>query len=111
MKEVQPRLLVQHVAMHRCHVDAVCPQCLDNGIYLLTDENKIASNGSLACTGRLEVDRGGYTHRSDRRNLYSAFHDRVAARHAKLVNAAIRLALDANELVELRGVEINRGRR
>src|SRR6476619_1294046 len=55
VKEVQPWLLVQHVAMDGGHLDATCPQCLDDGIYLITDKNKIAGNGSLAAAGRLEI--------------------------------------------------------
>src|SRR5882757_1003485 len=35
MKEEQPRLLVQHVAVDCGHVDAVRPQCLDDGIYFI----------------------------------------------------------------------------
>src|SRR6185295_9637827 len=56
---------------------------------------------------RLEIDGRGKPHRSGRRNLRSILSDRVTARDAELVDAAIGLALDADDLVKLGGVEID----
>jgi hypothetical protein len=42
--------------------------------------------------------------------LHAAFTDRITARYGELVDAAIVLALDADDLVELRRVEIDRWR-
>jgi hypothetical protein len=43
--------------------------------------------------------------------VHSAFGDRIAARHAELIDAAVRLPLGADDLIELGGVEIDRGLR
>ena len=43
--------------------------------------------------------------------LHAAFGDRIPARHCQLVDAAVGLSLDADDLVDLRGVEIDRRRR
>src|SRR4051794_37135768 len=48
MQEEQPRLLVQHVAVDRGHVDAVRPQGLNNGIDFVIGQNEVAGDGSLA---------------------------------------------------------------
>ena len=69
MQEVQPWLLVQHVAMDGGHVDAACPQCLDHGIHFVPDQNEITGNGGFPPAGRLEVDRGRYAHRACRSNF------------------------------------------
>src|SRR6266446_7003849 len=92
MKEEQPWLLVQHVAVDCRHVDAIRPQSRDHRVHFIARKHEIASNCSLAAAGRLEVDRRGYAHRSHRRNLHAAFHDRVAAWHSKLINAAVGFA-------------------
>jgi hypothetical protein len=42
--------------------------------------------------------------------LHSVLGDRVTARHAELVNAAVGLTFDADDLVELSSVEIDGGR-
>ena len=49
--------------------------------------------------------------RAGGRELHSVLGDRIAARHRELVDAAIGLSLDADDLIELGGVEIDRGRR
>ena len=43
-------------------------------------------------------------------HLQPHLHDRVAARHAKLVDAAARRTLDADDLVELGRIQIDSGR-
>jgi len=60
MKEEQSRLLVQHVAVDRRHVDAIRPQRLDHGIHFVIGQNEISGDGGLAAAGRLEVDGDGY---------------------------------------------------
>src|SRR5439155_13903664 len=109
MKEEQPRLLVQHVAMNGRHLDAVRPQGIDNGVHLTAGKNKIPGDRRLAAAGRLKVDCCRDTHRPHGGNLHSALGDWVAAWDAKLINATVGLAFDTNDLVELRGVEIDRG--
>src|SRR5713226_5007505 len=109
MQEEQSWLFVQHVAVDRRHVDAVRPQRLDHWIHFIAGKNKISGDGCLAVTVRLETDSIRHAHRSHRRNLHSALHDRVAAWDPKLVNATVRLALDADDLIKLRRVEIDSG--
>ena len=48
VEEEQPRLLVQHVAVHGGYVDAVCTQCSDHRIHLVTGEDEISGDGGLA---------------------------------------------------------------
>src|SRR5258707_1363067 len=107
MKEEQRRLLVQHVAVDRGHVDAVRPQRLYDGIYFVARKHEITSDSRLAAACRLEVNRYGHAHRSNRRNLYSAFHDRIAPRHVELIDPAVRLSFGADELIELGYVRVN----
>ena len=49
-----------------------------------------------------------YAHRSDGSELHPALGDRIAAGNAELVDAAVVLSLGADDLVELRGIEIDR---
>ena len=85
-------------------------QRLDHRIDLVAGQHEVAGDGGLAAAGRLEVDRGRDAHRAGRRDLHPVLGDRVAARHAELIDAAIGLPFDADDLVELGGVEIDRGR-
>src|SRR5450759_1791491 len=109
MKEEQSRLLVEHVAMDGGHVDAVRPQRLDDWIHLIAGKNEISGDSRLATTGRLEVNCNRHAHWPDWAHLHSAFHDRIATRHVELIDAAVGLSFGANQLVELRSVEIDRG--
>ena len=43
--------------------------------------------------------------------MHAAFGDRVAPRHGELIDATIGLPLEADDLIELRGVEIDRWHR
>jgi len=61
----------------------------------------------MTAAGRLETDRSRHAQRADWRQHHAAFGDRVAPRHGELIDAAIGLAFDANDLVELRSVEID----
>src|SRR6266481_2361459 len=47
MQEEESRLLVQHVAVDRSHVDAVRPQRLDHGIHFVIGENEVTGNRAL----------------------------------------------------------------
>jgi hypothetical protein len=48
--------------------------------------------------------------KAGRRELHSVLGDGIAAGHRELVDAAIGLAFDADDLIELGGVEIDRRR-
>src|SRR5882762_10349147 len=89
------------MAVDRGDIDPIRPQRRDHRVHFIARKHEIASNCGLAAAGRLEVDRGGYAHRTHRRNLHAAFHDRVAAWHSKLINAAVRLALAAAGRLEV----------
>src|SRR3954452_3714929 len=60
MHEDEPRLLVEHVAVDRRHLDAIGAQLLDHRIDLLASEHEVAGDRRLAAAGRLEIDRGRY---------------------------------------------------
>src|SRR5206468_5989283 len=107
MAEEQAWLLIEHVAMKRGHLDAVGPQGIDHWIDLVSSEDEVTGDRCLAATGGLEVDGLRDPHRTDRREFHAAFADGIAARHSELVDAAIVLTLDANDLVELRRVEVD----
>src|SRR6267142_6124301 len=94
--------------MDRRNFDAIRPQRRDHGIHFVTGKNEVSGNRRLTATSRLEIDRDRHPHRSHRSNLHSAFQDRIAPRHIELVDATVRLALAADELVELRCVEVDR---
>src|SRR5437879_1893342 len=109
MKEEQPWLFVEHVAMNRCDIDPVGSQRPDHWIDLVPCQHEVASNCRFTATGRLEIDGLRHPHRPDGADFHSAFADWIAARHGELINAAIVLSPRAEDLVELRGIEIDRG--
>ena len=84
-------------------------QGADQRIDLVSRDQKVAGDRGLAAPGGLEVDGVGAAQRSG--DLQPHFDDRVAPRHAELVDAAIRGAFDADDLIEFCGIEIDRGRR
>ena len=45
----------------------------------------------------------------DRCNWHASFRDRIAAWHRELIDTAVRLTLDTDDLIKLRGVEIDGG--
>src|SRR3984893_13286272 len=55
--EEKPRLLVEHVAMKRRHLDAVRTQSLDDRGHFFAGQHEIARYRSLAAADRLEADR------------------------------------------------------
>src|SRR5882757_9803304 len=107
MEEEQPRLFVQHVAVDGGYVDAVCSQCFDYRIHLVAGENEIPGDSCLAATGGLKTDGYRHAHRPDRADLHAIFRDWVTARHGELIDTAVRLSFDADDLIQLRGVEID----
>jgi hypothetical protein len=109
--EDETGLLGEHVAVDRRHLDAVLPQRLDHRVHLFPCQHEVAGDGGLAAAGRLEADGRCHTGGSGGRELHSVLGDRIAARHRELIDAAIGLPLDADDLIELGGVEIDRRRR
>src|SRR4051794_8370779 len=55
--EEQPRLIVEHVVVHGCHLDAVPAERLEHRVHLVGGQHEVARDRSLAAAGRLEVDR------------------------------------------------------
>jgi hypothetical protein len=76
---------------------------LMTGVDLVSGQNKIAGDRSLAIAGRLEADRCGEPQWPDGSHCHSIRGDRIAARHAELIDAAVGLPFDADDLIELRG--------
>src|SRR6266436_5231612 len=105
MNEEHAGLLVQHVAVDRRHLDIAGAQGADQRVDLVARYQEIAGYRGFAVTGRLKVDGVGAAERAV--HLHSAFHGGIAARHAELIDAADGVALDADDLVELRGIEID----
>ena len=97
-------------AKQRGHFDAVRPQRQDDRVDLVAGQHEIARDGGLPAAGRLEIDANRHAHRTDGRQRHAVLRDRVASLDIKLVDAAVSLAFDADDLVELRRVEID-GRR
>src|SRR6516162_8982495 len=110
MQEEESRLLVQHVAVDRSDLDAIGPQRHDYRIHLLSQEHEIAGNGRLTTTRRLEVDSSRDAKRTARAQLHAALDDSVAPRHPELIDTSASVAFQADDLVELRSVEIDGGR-
>src|SRR5215211_5141527 len=111
MHEDQPWLLGQHMAVNRRHLDAVGAQRLDHWIHLFGNQDEIAGDGRLAAAGRLEVDRGGGPGGPGRNKLRAVLGNGIAPRHRELIDAAVGLALGADDLLDLAGVEVDRRRR
>ena len=68
--EDEPRLLGEHVAVHRGHLDAVLPQRLDHRVDLLAGEHEVPGDGGLAAAGRLEADGRCHACGAGRRELH-----------------------------------------
>src|SRR5215469_832719 len=92
------------------HLDAIGSQRLDDWIDLVASQHKVAGDRGLSAAGWLKAKPRRYTQRADWCDHHSGFGDWVTPWHRKLIDAAIGLALDTNDLVKLRGVEINRRR-
>ena len=106
----EARLLGKHVTVYCRHLYSAFAQRLDDGIYLICREHKIAGDSRLAATGRLEVDRGGDTHRTGRRERHLLFLDGLATGHSKLIHPAILLTFHPDDLVKLPAIELHRRR-
>src|SRR3954469_19775450 len=62
--EDETRLLGQHVAVHRRHLNAVFAERLDHRVDLVARQHEVAGDGGLAAAGRLEADGRGHTRRA-----------------------------------------------
>src|SRR5262249_12994478 len=112
VKEEETRLLVQHVAMNGCYFDAVGAQSPYNRVHFFPSQDKVARNSRFPVTGWLKIDCCRKSHRSRRSNRHFLFDYLTAAGHTKLVDAAIRLTLGSDGLIQLRCIEVHRwGRR
>ena len=86
------------------------PATPDHRVHLVAGQHEIAGDGRFAAAGRLETDRGIATPIGPAgRQLHAVFGDRIPARHGQLIDAAVGLSLDADDLVDLRGVEFDGG--
>src|SRR5262249_26910022 len=108
VQEEQPRLLVQHVAVDRRHLDSVRAQRLDHRIDFFCDQHEIAGDGSLAAAGGLKADRRGHAHGPGGGHLHPVLAARIAAWYAKLITPAVRLPFGADDLIQLGRIEIDR---
>ena len=80
-------------------------------IDLIGRQHEVSGDGGFAATGRLETDPSRQSQGAGRSQRRSGHLDRVAPRHTKLIDAAIGLAFDADDLIEARSIEIDGGRR
>ena len=94
------------MAVKRSDLDAVLPQRPQHRIDFLPEQHKVAGDRSFTAARRLKVDCDRRAH--GRRNRHAAFRDVLRTRHAKLVDAAVRRAFDAQRLLDARGVQIER---
>src|SRR5215470_15984720 len=103
------RLLRQHVAVNRCHLDAVGTQRADHIWDFGSDKDKVAGDRRLAAASWLEVDAGRTPH--DRCAYgHPLLGDRIAAGYVDRINPAVVGALTAEDLIDLSGIEIDRWR-
>jgi hypothetical protein len=111
MNEDHSGLLGEHVAVDRRHLDAIWPQHPDQRIHLLAGHQKVARDRGLAPAGRLKVDGVRCPHGADGRDLHAALGDRIAPRHAKLIDAAVGLSLhpDAGPFALLKTLDFGTG--
>src|SRR5437588_4232833 len=80
---------------------------------LVVGQYEITGDGGLASSCRLEIDSDGHAHRPDGAQLHALLGYGIAARNVELVDTAVSLTFDADDLVELSHIKINsrRGRR
>src|SRR3984957_13534133 len=108
MHEKQARLFLEHVAVQRRDLDPTGAKCLDDRIDLARHHHKVAGDRSVAVPRRLKAYAGRNAEGARGRNRHAVHRHWIAARDAELIDAAIGLAFDADNLVELRGIKINR---
>src|SRR5262249_16034630 len=72
---------------------------------------EVAGDGRLAAAGRLEVDARRQSEWPRRSHGDAVHGDRIAARNAEGIDAAVILAFGADDRFELGGVEIDGRRR
>src|SRR5581483_12320301 len=100
VKEEEPRLLVQHVAVDGGNLDAIRPQGFNHRVHLIGGQHEVARDGGLAAAGRLKINPRRNAHRPGGTKLHSVFRDRIPPRHAELVDAAARFSFYADDLIE-----------
>ena len=93
------------------HFDTTGGELGHHWVDLGAGEHEVAGDRRLAAAGRLEVDGSGDAQGPGRSERDRVLGDRLAARHAERIDAADRIARDADDLVEGRGVEVARRRR
>src|ERR1700752_2266669 len=99
MEEEQARLVVQHVAVYGGYVDVVRSQRSDHRIHLIAGEYEIPSDSCFAITRGLKTNGYRHAHRPDRTDLHAFFGDRITAWHRELIDAAVCLSFDADDLI------------
>src|SRR6267154_1448914 len=109
MHEEQPRLLGEHVAVQRRHLDPAVAQGPEHGVDLACDEHEVPGDRRPAAPGRLEVDGDARTHADGDR--HSILHYRVGAGDVDRINTAVDVALDAERPIDCGGVDVERRRR
>src|SRR5438105_5509686 len=93
------------MSLERRNLDGISPKRFDHGLDLVAYDHEVASNGSLTSASRLKVDRVRRAH--CRRHRHAAFGDWIAPWHVELVDTTVDRAFGADDLVELRRVEVN----
>src|SRR5262245_38641427 len=95
------------MTVQRGDANAAVAQRANDRIHLGADHDEVAVDRGFPTAGRLEVDRGGKSHR--RRDLVPLFGDLLDARDADLIDAAVDASAVAECLRDGGGVEIERG--
>src|SRR5580704_11307613 len=108
MHEKQARLFIEHVAVQRRDLDPAGAKCLDDWIDLARHHHKVAGDRSVAVPRRLKAYSGRNAERAGRRNSHAVHRHRIAAGDAELIDATVGLAFDADNLIELRSIKVNR---
>jgi hypothetical protein len=57
VQKEESRLLGEHVAVNRRHLDTILAQRPNYRVHLARNQNKVTGDGSTALAGRLKVDR------------------------------------------------------
>ncbi len=106
MHEERPRLVVEHVIVDSRYLDAVFPQRLQHRVHFRAQQNEIAGDGRLAAARRLKVDGNAGAH--GRRNSHAGVADDIRPRDGELIDATGGRALLAQDLFQLRRIDVRR---
>lgn len=101
MHEEQPGLVIQHVIVHRGHLDAIRPQDLDHWIYLGGEEHEIAVDCGVLSI-QLEVQRRVHAHAARDRGAHRRYVD-IVARRDDVEDAAAHTPFVTNDPLDLLG--------